>query len=218
MSSQIGHDDIVTNGLIYCVDPANKKSYLGSGTSVNNVVGNNTGSISGATFGNNTFSFDGSNDRIDCGNASSLSLTSNFSLCAWMKSSDQNNYAVALGKTDSNGYSMQMRAQNNTFRMNINDGSWKTAYYTVDPIDDGNWYCVIGTHDGSTIKIYVNAVKGTDASAGSATTNAASLYIGAESTGNYFKGDIGPVHIYNQVLSAAEVTQNFNAVRTRFGV
>ena len=216
MGINYGPKPIVSKGLAFCVDFLDKNSYPGSGTTATDMITGGTGTISGATFGDGVFSFDGSNDRIDCGNI--LSFTSNFSICAWMKSSDQNNYAVAIGKTDNNGYSMQMRASNNRFQMNINDGSWKAAFYTVSPIDNGNWYYVVGTHDGTTIKIYVNAVKGTDASAGSATTNTASFYIGAESSGNYFKGDIGPVQVYNIALSATEVLQNFNAQRGRFGV
>jgi len=75
---------------------------------------------------------------------------------------------------------------------------------------------VVGTHNGSTIKIYVNAIKGTDSSAGSATTNSRPFFIGAEHTGQHFRGNIGPVHVYNRALSANEVLHNYNALKGRF--
>ena len=31
-------------------------------------------------------------------------------------------------------------------------------------------------------------------------------------------GDVGPIRIYNKVLSLTEMTQNFNAQRNRFGI
>ena len=36
--------------------------------------------------------------------------------------------------------------------------------------------------------------------------------------GNYFNGNIGPVKIYNRALSAAEVLQNYNQLKSRFGL
>jgi len=217
---------IIADGLVFNMDAANRASTKPISTittSFNTIDTSIVGTFSdNGIFDSSTitpsFAFGGTDDYIDCGNQSSLSFTSNFSVCAWMKSSDQTSYAVAVAKSDNNGYSMQMRAAENQFRFNINDGSWKNANYSLSPIDNGNWYYVVGTHDGSTIKIYVNAVKGTDGSAGSATTNSRSFFIGAEHTGQYFKGNIGPVHVYNRVLSAEEVLYNYNGLRGRFGV
>ena len=47
------------------------------------------------------------------------------------------------------------------------------------------------------------------------------VYIGARPAGGgsgYFAGEIPIVKIYNRVLTAAEVEQNFNALRGRFGI
>ena len=60
--------DIIDDGLIFCVDAKNTKSYPGSGTTLTDIADKKTNTISGATFGDGVFSFDGSNDRIDCGN------------------------------------------------------------------------------------------------------------------------------------------------------
>jgi len=135
MSGRVGSitTDIIADGLVFNMDAANRASTIPISnveTSFNTI---NT-SISGAFSDNGifdsstitpSFAFGGTDDYINCGNQSSLSFTSNFSVCAWMKSSDQTSYAVAVAKSDSNGYSMQMRAAENQFRFNINDGSWK---------------------------------------------------------------------------------------------
>ena len=42
------------------------------------------------------------------------------------------------------------------------------------------------------------------------------VYNGAE--GQFFEGNIGPVHIYNRALSSTEVLHNYNALKGRFGL
>ena len=37
-------------------------------------------------------------------------------------------------------------------------------------------------------------------------------------SGRYFSGNIPSIQIYNRALSAAEVQQNFNAHRSRYGI
>ena len=45
------------------------------------------------------------------------------------------------------------------------------------------------------------------------------FYIGSRGgSGDWFKGDQGPLLVYNRELTASEVLQNFNAHRGRFGV
>ena len=159
------------------------------------------------------FDFDAaSSDYIDCGNDSSLALTSNFSVSAWMKSSSQTNYAVAVGKNSgNNGFSMQMRKDFNRFAFNINDGSWKQAYYDgINPIDDGKWHHVVGTFDGSTIKIYVDNIKGTDASSGTMTSNTANFIISGPNFPLFFNGQMSNVSYWNTALTSAQITELYN--------
>ena len=161
--------------------------------------------------------FDG-NDYINCGNDSSLALTSNFSVSAWMKSSSQNSYAVAVAKSSgNNGFSLQMRKNGNRFAFNINDSTdayaWKQAFYDgINPIDDGKWHHVVGTFDGSTIKIYVDNIKGTDASSGTMTANTGDFTIARQITSNalYFNGQISNVSYWNTVLTASQVREIYN--------
>ena len=45
----------------------------------------------------------------------------------------------------------------------------------------------------------------------------AGFYLGSNGSGNYFPGQIGPLLIYDRELSSTEVTQVFNAYKSRFG-
>jgi len=42
------------------------------------------------------------------------------------------------------------------------------------------------------------------------------LYVGRTASGEYFNGKIAIVNVYNRVLTDAEVTQNYNALKGRF--
>ena len=68
---------IVTDGLVLYLDAANNRSYPGSGTTWTDLSrgGNNGTLTNGPTFNGangGSIVFDGTNDFIDCGNASNL--------------------------------------------------------------------------------------------------------------------------------------------------
>ena len=79
------------------------------------------------------------------------------------------------------------------------------------------------TYTSGTGKIYTNGV--VDATA-SYTSNhdLTQFHLGSGGVAGglddrgMWNGEIGPVHVYNRELTAAEVLQNFNAQRGRFGV
>jgi hypothetical protein len=72
--------------------------------------------------------------------------------------------------------------------------------------------------NGSTSDLYVNDVYA--GSVGHAPSGWGNYFdIGMiVQTGEYFKGSIASTQIYNRALSAAEVAQNFNAFRGRYGI
>jgi hypothetical protein len=179
-----------------------------SGMSQANLVQSDLQTV--APYSKYALSFDGTNDYIDCGNDSSLKLASNFSISVWMKSSNQQSFAVAVG--NNSVFSLQMSATLNKFRFNVYSSGWQEAYYGLNPIDDDKWHHVVATHDGSTIKVYVDNVKGTDASAGAIPSNTAPFLIGylPGNAGLYFDGQISNVSYWNTALTQAQVTETYN--------
>ena len=64
--------DIVTDSLVFCMDPIDKVSYPGSGTTATDIVGSNNGTLNDAAVGTTTkdvWTFDGS-DYITISNSS----------------------------------------------------------------------------------------------------------------------------------------------------
>jgi hypothetical protein len=79
---------------------------------------------------------------------------------------------------------------------------------------------VVATHDGTTRTLYVNNVNVlSDTNVVTNQDSSAQLPLGGYSNGNYaFVGAIPIFKLYNRVLTTDELTQNFNAIRGRFGV
>jgi len=97
---------------------------------------------------------------------------------------------------------------------------------SVGPVAD-RWYCYTYTNDGSTHKLYIDGeLRGTNTpTSNPSTTNTNILLSGwrtpTSNMGNWrenFKGDMGPLLLYDRVLTAEEVKQNFDAFRGRYGI
>lgn len=87
-----GHNSIITDKLHYYMDPGNKQSYIGSGTSVGSTVGPVPAGTLGASnvFSNDNsgiFNFDGTSDYLQvASNGSTTGFNVNtFSICVWCK-------------------------------------------------------------------------------------------------------------------------------------
>jgi hypothetical protein len=81
----------------------------------------------------------------------------------------------------------------------------------------------VATWDGTNKRIYVNGVlRATSATLTGTvtqnTTGAAFIGIYGNFAGYPFNGRIAQTQIYNRALTAAEIQQNFNATRSRFGI
>ena len=212
---------VVTDGLVLSLDAANKKSYAGHGTVWNDLSGNaNTGTLTNGpeflTSASNTvsnigcFSFDGSNDLVEC---SAISST-NFTNSLWMRVDAKNvngiiSWTVGTVRRELlfvSGY-LSMAYGSNKYRK-------------IDSVlSNGVWMHVVGTYDGTTPLIYVNGVSQTLTGEVTAAAGAANkCYIGRTAYSNpfYFDGKIANVKIYNRALTSTEVLQNYNATKSRF--
>jgi hypothetical protein len=74
--------------------------------------------------------------------------------------------------------------------------------------------------NGATRNIWYNGVLQATDSVGTELGNNADILIGIDfpGFGNYLRGNIGQVLIYNRALTSAEITQNFNATSSRYGI
>lgn len=167
--------------------------------------------------------FDGSNDYLS-GPSISSSFTSNMTAEAWIKvNASSGDWVRIVGSGGNSG--------NRTFglwygtdrrllwqRYGASDPSIYpgTGTYTL-PI--GTWQHVVATTSGSSHVLYVNGSSiGTATAAGPWAASGEAVTVGFAGFHTYTNSNIAIINLYNTALSAAEVAQNFNATRARFGV
>jgi hypothetical protein len=228
---------IVTDGLVLCLDAGNIKSYPGSGTTWTDLSGNgNTGSLvntptySSSNGGN--LAFDGVDDYGYIDYSSSLAPTSAISGGGWIYYS---NWSTSQGnifsKLQSGGYALQHSSTGlNVYFLVRLGGLYRNSAFDKSLMNSG-WNHIFGTFDGRYIRMYLNGnAVGTPYDHGSvaaieyAVNN--NLAIGRDAAGgssNSVEGTstnatISNLQIYNRALTAAEVRQNFNALKGRFGI
>jgi len=231
----LGHSpSIVMNGLVLALDAGNTKSYPRSGTTWTNLLG--TGSngtlTNGPTYSSangGSIVFDGVDDNVS---RTSFNTGQNFTVSAWI-------YPTLLGTTRraivANSYPYATRTgwllctggalETNTFFLSIGaDVAYNTA--ASNSLELNKWQFVVATvtNGGESILLYVNSVLvGTSGSAlnsGTITYTDSQFYVGYRHTTNTdpYSGNISQVSVYNRVLSAAEIQQNYNALKGRFVV
>ena len=197
-----------------------------AGTTVKNLSSSSIdNTINGATFNSaGYFEFDGDPLPDQYINAGDIDVASSISLEAWVK-----------GDVDADGSGAIMRVINKDDSYLLQYDSTADQYQSTIILDVGSgfigvpnsvnllantWYHLLGTYNGSNLKIYTNGVEtGSIALTGSLVQNNNSVEIGASTTQAYdYDGSIAEVRIYNRALSATEVSQNFNATRSKYGV
>ena len=208
---------IVSDELVLYLDAANTRSYSGSGTSSNSLVGGIGATlVNGVGFtssNNGAFTFDGSNDYINFGNSSAVQQSSG-TLSAWAKaSSPGGGYRGIIAKQGAYGlfytdsvlvaYDWAADAPRST-GVNIADNTWKNVVLTYQS----------GVSNGT--RIYINGVSVLTTTI-TVLNQTGNLFGGAEANaGQYASCQISSFNIYNRALSATEVLQNYNATKGRY--
>ena len=230
---------IVRDGLVLYWDPSNQRSWLGPNSStVNNLVAtinpSNNGDIFNDTSGSygdkNSFTFDGTDDRIQI---HTPGLGNTITVEMWAKFDTTTRNQIPFGWRY---YTIYNRNDN----MGFNTGNGDVYGVSATQISNAGatnswtqWVYVMKTDVSYTNnKIYINSVNQTlsqlNASENVGFRNFNSGYgnIGvygpssANSPGaasdSFWLGECGNFKIYNRELSAAEVVQNYNALKGRF--
>lgn len=221
------------------LDASAPSSYPGSGTAWSDIsTQTNNGTLTnGPTFDSangGSIVFDGTNDY----SYQSLFLnpiTNLLTIDLWAKFNDtggSGRYVMSLGR-DIGGSTGGLAliaygfsaASGGQLIFELGSGTGRVSSGIFPTI--GTWYNLTITADGTNTKFYTNSLLANTASQGSgAVASSPGLSIGSylsaaipPSPGNYFfNGNIGSVRIYNRALSSAEVLQNFNIQKSRFGL
>lgn len=222
------NSQIVNDGLVFCVDAGNPKSYGGSGTSWRDLSGNGiTCTSSGgpvfSTEGKGSFLFDAADDIFIAPENSAFN-TQTPSVEVWIKTNNTNQGGFWFEKgTVNTQYSLFQEGTVIQWRQNVGtltNLSTTTATY----ISTANWAHIVGTYTSGTRRLFINgALVNSDSQTGTIATNTNGISIGVfggfnGGRGYYYNGRIGSVRVYNRALSPSDVLQNYNATKTRFGM
>jgi hypothetical protein len=167
--------------------------------------------------------FDGSDDYVDLGtNASLTSLTNNITVEVWIKIPISTNRYTIYG----NGYSgtgmMFGTSANTPGGLEVYYPSIYVAYSTAGVLQPDVWQHVVYTRNGSglnTHAFYINGVSQTvtqTANGGDSWgTSGTNRYLGLRG-GVMFNGQMSSVKVYSRALSATEISQNYEAQKSKF--
>lgn len=217
---------IKTTGLVFCMDAASK-AY---GETAQDMTGISTSSLkNGAAFNSDDYGsidLDGTDDYIDTtlSNTVFSSTNTEFTIDIWLKP-DINNSALGIyGFTDGGAEYIEIRMDGTKYMFSTRYNSiTRSATGTALTNTWTNLTCVkaAGLQD-----IYLNGVietvgspntaQGNDLSFGSMSPVFGARGNSSSPSGSYWNGKISVVRVYNQAMSAWEVSQNYNATARRY--
>ena len=232
---------VVSNGLVLNLDASDINSYYKTGTEWFNIAATSS-TIKGtlvngpvfATASGGVINFDGVNDYVDCGNSSTFNQTNALTLSTWVKINSFASTNTIIGKQWCYGnqysYSLAIDTQGKLQFYYSLDGGYCggtfASYISSNSISTNTWYNIVLSFTNTSVKLYLNG----QLISGIQTGINTSLYVSNSPvllgiyrnlSGTYaeaLNGSMGSTLIYNRAISATEVLQNFNALKSRFGL
>jgi hypothetical protein len=224
--------------LVLNVDAGFTPSYPRSGTTWSDISlnGNNGTLNNGPTFdlgGGGSIVFDGVDDFVNVGNPQSLA-NQNLTVSTWVKPSTATNPITSIIDYDHCAicnWVLQSEDATTNRRYYFGYRSTSDVWEPSNGIGTGRgiqlsnsvWQNLTFTKNGTSIIGYLNGTQTYTSTAGSGnilynTSKNLSLGAGISCSSRNFNGNMVTSQIYNRALSAAEVLQNYNAQKGRFGL
>ena len=228
---------IVTSGLIFCLDAANRNSYPRTGTSWYDLSG---GGYNATMYGSLSFS----NDSLGCFDfatvtgassaaaslgftfgANMVPTTGNFTLNFWVKNPPVNSGQSGLFSNSGGGDGYRFGIGKDAVYWLIGPTYGESSVSFLSTLNSTSWYNVVAIFARGEatpqIRLYLNGVF-----QGSGGFNASQTAFSSVAPGivrsaccmPLFTGKLACVSVYSKSLTATEVLQNYNATKTRFGL
>lgn len=235
-------NNIVTDQLRLYYDAGRTYSYPGTGPILYDLSGNGTNvtlySLGGTTYSTTSPSppsfttdrrgelgFDGINDW---GKFTQFNSTSAFSVSAWFKTTASNHMGF-LSHCSGGPVGESWGIINGKMYYLYYSGSWLSATGTSN-VNDGTWKNIVFAKNGTNMVMYINGVQDFTTTLSANVTsaiacicsswgpcNSDSYGAGTDSYGTVFNGTFGALMVHTKQLSSAEVLQNYNNLKRRFG-
>jgi hypothetical protein len=208
---------IVRDGLVLYLDPANIKSYPGTGTTFFDLSKTLDATlVNGTSISNNRIILDGINDYINTNRDINLSGSITYEFVLKVNTVTQNK--VLFGKYTGSGSDMWIGVRTDLQRLTAGFYSLNSTFSITDN-QIRHYTITYNSITGATV-LYINGELNFNSSVSARTNPGGNLMIGkfGVSADFYFPGELGYVRIYNTALTQDQVKQNFNAMRGRFGI
>ena len=228
----INFGSIVQSGLVLNLDAGLPASYFGSGITWFDLSGNgNNGTLTnGPTFSSTdggSIVFDGTDDYVaETSGLSDSFLQGDWSISFWANfdvvntsSSGGNDRPLLHHGTSSTRKGLHLTTRNSKLLFGLYaDDLVGTQTLTTDI-----WYNIVFTLNNTSYakQIYINgSIDNSHTGGGAYTGTGSNTRIGGKvlTFGQYFDGNMSSVVAYNRIITAAEITQNYNALKGRFGL
>ena len=222
------------DGLVFSIDAGNSRCYSGSGNTAFGLIGGIGGTlVNGVGFtssNSGSFVFDGTNDFI---NIPGIEINTSFTIGMYFLSLSDNRTNIITGKYAGGTTDFWIGTTNSggpyKAWFSITDGANPNKLETTSyNLTTGVWYYITAVYNNNnnstyTASLYMNGVLQQSLTGGLGFSNPTGNYtIGNYSIGTpfsaYFQGNLGCHHYYNRALTAAEVKQNYNATKKRYGL
>ena len=218
---------IVTDGLTFCLDAANKRSYPGTGTVWTDIIGSNIGTLNnGLTFdaaNAGSLIFDGTDDYVGLSD-SMIDPDQNWTLSTFINRSVSQTSTIICGPSqslqvrfDGSGYyEGHIKILHSTLATVVTFTNFGPRGSVQRPL--GVWYNITITKSSYTYSLYIDGEFNQSVTDGSSVTfNNDPNDIGRRVFGSeYLNGKLSNLFFYNRALNAAEILQNYEATKGRY--
>ncbi len=167
-------------------------------------------------------SFDGVDDWVTVNDSAALDLTNGMTLEAWVYPTAISGNSTVLVKenTPNSVYYLYANTSDDSSNTPLGGGVFAGQYQFAhggSTLPINAWTHLAVTYDGATERLYVNGAQvASKAQTGSMTVSSGVLRIGGNSIwGEFFKGRIDEIRIYNRALKAEEIKTDMNTAGGR---
>jgi len=217
---------IVTDGLVFCVDAANKRSYPGAGTTWTDLTANkNNGTLTNmdsSNFSNDgagSLTFDGTDERVSIGTAPNtvINNTGKTTILSWFYATAEGQGMILGNGTTAGRFYIETFGTGGSFVIHYGFGSSQNSTTSNAALVTNRWYHYAASYDGSTANGYLNSILVDSDSIGAQSfAGGINLSYWNASLPLHFTGNIALVQIYNRALTPDEIRQNYLATKGRF--
>lgn len=219
--------DYVQNGLILNYDGHEAPYAEGTNQYWRDLSGNNNQGVlynfdSTSGWAIDNVRLDGMNDYINLG-LKNYNFEKNITFEMLVKINELRHSAL-FGNWEAAGGGMYINSDFNLyFEIYIEElNMYKNIHSNKTMLAD-TWYTIVGTYDGTTIKLYINGnLESSLDTAGKIKTSPVNMILGAnenaDSYSTYSSISIRRASLYNRALTQAEITQNYEIDKQKFNI